>query len=303
MLSVEFRTMGCEAHAFVDATGPQVQSALDKLPAWFARREALLSRFDPDSALSQLNARGGGDYVDEVLWRAIDVALGAAAATHGVVTPTVLPALESAGYDKSFDVLDRDNGVANPPVPVVDFRAIERNAKTRSIRLPEGARLDLGGTAKGWCADLAAAQLARLGPALVDVGGDIAVAGHRATPWTIAIDDPRDGVALDLLMLPSGGVATSGRDYRRWTRAGRARHHVIDPRTGAPAQTDVLSVTVVARSALAGEVAAKYAMIRGSDAAVAWADTMSNIALVVVTEDGDVKRSAGFQHHVWSEPS
>src|SRR5262249_13693488 len=148
------------------------------------------------------------------------------------------------------------------------WEAIELDPAARSICLPEGLRLDLGGNAKGWAADRAVRRLARFGPALVDAGGDIALCGPRPNgdPWGIGVADPilpdRD---LTLLRVASGGVATSGVDFRRWLRDGVWKHHLIDPRTGEPAETDLLSATVVAGSTADAEAAAKTVMLLGAE--------------------------------------
>jgi len=303
MLSIEFKTMGCHARAFLDATGARAQAALDELPAWFAARAGILSRFDPDSALSKLNARGMADSVDDVLWEAIDVALRAAASTNGLVTPTILRALEAAGYDRSFDELDRDHVASLPPERAVpSWQAVEREGGTRSIRLPPGLALDLGGTAKGWCADAAVLRLAPFGPALVDLGGDIALSRSSRGPWPIAVEDTRaaQGV-LELVLLCEGGIATSGRDFRRWRRSGRDQHHVIDPATGAPSRTDVWTATVIAPSALAAEIASKRLLLEGRSQGLAWIEGKPELAALVVTEAGIVLGSSRFRQFAWKE--
>ena len=125
----------------------------------------------------------------------------------------------------------------------------------RRIELGRNASLDLGGIAKGYAADRCVAWLAAHGPALVNAGGDLAVSGPRSHgPWPVAVDVP--GHALTLA-LERGGLATSGRDRRRWLRDGEERHHLIDPRTLRPAEGGPLSVTVAAESATAAEVRAK----------------------------------------------
>jgi thiamine biosynthesis lipoprotein len=188
------------------------------------------------------------------------------------------------------------------PRAVPDWRCIQRDMRTRSIQLPPGVRLDLGGTAKGWSADAAVASLARFGPALVDLGGDIAASRAQRAPWPIAIDDPRgDRGSLDLVLLHEGGIATSGRDFRRWKRNGLDQHHLIDPRTGAPAKTDVWTATAIAPRALEAEIAAKRVLLEGSCAGLEWLEQRPNLAAIVVREDGVVLRSARFAHHVWRE--
>ncbi len=124
----------------------------------------------------------------------------------------------------------------------------------------------LGGVAKGWAAQQAMRRLKQYGPALVDAGGDIAVSGLKAggQPWLVGIDDPwHVAENLGTLRLGRCGVATSGRDHRRWQQDGRWQHHIIDPRTGEPAVTDVLTATVVAPNVMEAEMAAKVVIDPG----------------------------------------
>jgi thiamine biosynthesis lipoprotein len=155
-------------------------------------------------------------------------------------------------------------------------------------------RLDLGGVAKGWAAGEALRRLAAAGPALVDAGGDIVVSGPMAdgSAWPIAIDDPRAPEGeLGVLLLDHGAVATSGRDYRRWRQGGQERHHIIDPRTGQPAQTDVLTATAVAPDGITAEAAAKAALILGSAGGCAWIDAHPALAALLVLDDGRILES------------
>jgi thiamine biosynthesis lipoprotein len=168
------------------------------------------------------------------------------------------------------------------------------DAAMRSVALPAAVRLDLGGIAKGWAADQAVRRLAAHGPALVDAGGDIAVSGPRAggLRWPVAVASPfAPERHLAVLWLAGGGVATSGKDLRRWRRDGEWRHHIIDPRTGRPAVTDVLTATVIANSARAAEAAAKTAFILGRRKGMAWIEARSALAAVLVTDDGEVHTS------------
>jgi thiamine biosynthesis lipoprotein len=131
----------------------------------------------------------------------LQCALDAAQATAGLVNPTVLNALEAAGYRSSFDAMRRaategppppDGSAPAPPTPFARWREIEQNPATHSVRLPAGARLDFGGVAKGWAADEAVRRLAVHGPALVNAGGDIAIIGPRRSGdgWQNGVDAP-----------------------------------------------------------------------------------------------------------------
>jgi thiamine biosynthesis lipoprotein len=322
----EFRAMGCQMLAVLDSDAPWAAGRLADAPGWFAGWERQLSRFRDDSELVRLNQRAGAlVQVSEVLWDVIQTALQAAQRSQGLVTPTMLAQLELAGYDRSFDrrrqIADgeppiddaawreRSSFVPSPcPGPAIrpssgDWSEIAWRPSDHAVRLPPGVRLDLGGIAKGWAADRAARQLGVYGPALVDAGGDIAVSGPMADgqPWPIEVADPADPIGqLELLMLPAGGVATSGRDYRRWRQGAAWQHHILDPRTGHPAETDVLSATVIAPSAREAETAAKVALIRGARDGLAWLEARPSLAGLLVLEDGRVARSRRLKDYVWN---
>ena len=311
MQQLIFHAMGCHMLAALDSEAQAARDGLANVPGWFADWEQRLSRFRHDSELSQLNRVAGMPVeVSGVLWGVVQAALEAAQHSDGLVTPTMLRELERAGYDRSFDILRSDGGPAEPGPsrcgnnvsPAVDWSTIICDAATRTIRIPPTARLDLGGVAKGWAADEAARRLSPYGPALIDAGGDIAVSGRLADGqrWPIGIADPADPDAqIDLLLLDAGGVATSGRDYRRWRHDGVWQHHILDPRTGRPAETDVLSATVVAQSARAAEIAAKTVLILGSCDGLAWLEARPAVAGLLVLDNGRVLRSTRLKHYVW----
>jgi thiamine biosynthesis lipoprotein len=294
MQEYQFRAMGCQVLAVVDSDDAPVATHLAAVPNWFETWEQQLSRFRPDSELSRLNATSGRPVVvPPPLWEVLGVALDAARQSEGLVQPTILAALEAAGYDRSFD--DPAPAIAGAPLPAHagDWRAIKLDRQAHTVTLPAGVRLDLGGVAKGWAADQAARRLAKAGPALVDAGGDISVSGPMAdrSPWPIAIANPFAPEESFGLLLAQGAVATSGRDYRRWMRGGVEQNHIIAPRSGRPAQTDILSATIVAPDSALAEIAAKVALILGSRAGLAWLDARPTLAGLLVLENGRILRS------------
>jgi len=305
MQGLSFRAMGCEMQGLMQGEPAIVDQELQAVPGWFATWEQHLSRFRDDSELSRLNRTAGRwTPVSPVLWDVVGAALHAAAASDGLVSPTVLAALEATGYDRSFELLIA-SGAQRAPVatlaPVMSWWTLERNADQRALRLPPGMRLDLGGIAKGWAAEQAATRLGRTAPALVDVGGDIAVSGplDGGAPWPIGVANPLAPASdVELLLLHQGVVATSGRDYRRWQLAGVWQHHIVDPRTGVAAAGDTVSATVIAPTACDAEAAAKVVMIRGSRDGLAWLDARPALAGLVVLEDGQVLRSRRLVEYV-----
>ncbi len=303
MQRLEFRAMGCHMLALLDSPDPVEQ--LNQVPVWFEEWEQALSRFRPESELNQLNRNAGRPMqTSPVLWEVIQASLQAARESDGTVTPTVLAALESAGYDRTFESIQSGESPQRPVWTLVgDWRTIECVEATRSVCLPPGMRLDLGGIAKGWAADQAARRLGIHGPALVDAGGDIAVSGPlpNGDRWPIGVADPSEPERnLEMLLIARGGVATSGRDYRRWQRNGIWKHHIIDPRTGEPADTDIITATVIAPTAIQAEAAAKRVFILGGRAGLDWLDGQPTIAGLLVLEGGYVLHSQRLADYIRS---
>jgi thiamine biosynthesis lipoprotein len=274
-----FGAMGSVVECLVEApAGRELSAALDDVERDFERLEALLSRFRPDSELSRLNRERSLEASEE-LCELVTLALEARERTGGRFDPTLHDALVAAGYDRSFEEL-RDDGGETPPAAGGGHVAVTG----RRIELGPGAVLDLGGIAKGYSADRCVRRLAAHGPALVNAGGDLAVSGPRASgPWAVAVTVPRGELTL---ALSSGGLATSGRDRRRWRRGGEELHHLIDPRTLRPAARAPLSVTVAGRSATEAEVAAKSLFLAGDPEREA---ASTGTSAVIVSGDGHAR--------------
>lgn len=314
MRHIDFRAMNCEMSVVLDTDNTAFDVLLQQVPTWFEAWEQTFSRFRSDSELSQLNASTGQWFkVSEDLWTVVDMAVRTARTHEGLVTPTVLDALINVGYDQSFEQIGQ---VAKPAramggVGALDALAsIECDANAQTIFLPQGVHLDLGGFVKGWCADKAVQRLVvslpQNTPTLMDAGGDIAISGAMTDggAWPIGIADPFDVEHdLALVMLGRCGVATSGRDYRKWTQDGIPRHHIIDPRTGNSAQTDVLSASVIAPTAQQAELASKMLLILGAQAGMAWINAQKDYGACVVLDDGQIRMNAQFEQCVWKNTS
>lgn len=266
-----FRAMNTHVGIWLWSNAPAATAALREGEAFFARVETALSRFRPHSELSRLNAAAGKGPrpVSRLLYTVLAQALSWASKTQGIYDPTVLPALLAAGYDCSFDRLSPTSSrPAHPPAEGTwgQWSAIQLDPVDLMVELPAGVQVDLGGIAKGWTVDQVAEMLAPWGPVLVDAGGDIRAIGLPGdAPWPIAVQDPfQPEVDCMVLDLAQGGLATSSIGGRRWIRGGVLQHHLIDPRTGRPAQSDLHTVTVWAPTVVEAEIGAKVALILGS---------------------------------------
>jgi thiamine biosynthesis lipoprotein len=292
---LEFQAMGCKMLAAVDR-GTE-SSALAQVPEWFEEWEQILSRFRYDSELTRLNQTYEQPVqVGQTLWEVFRAAEQAEHMTNGLVTPTLLDAIIEAGYDRPFDVLPPQ--ATGKPASVLTvsrpLAAVSVNSSDRTITLPPDVRLDFGGIAKGWGAHQAMRRLQADGPALVNAGGDIAISGPRADggPWMVGVTDPfHTDEEIEIVALKQCGVATSGKDRRRWTRAGVLRHHIIDPLTGQPAETDLLTATVIAPDVIQAEAAAKAVFILGSRMGLEWIEAHPRFAALFVLDNGQVIHS------------
>ncbi len=289
---LKFHAMGCGMEALLDSVSyPDI---LAEVPAWFEEWEQALSRFRVDSELSLLNGKAGEAVpVSQIMWDVFQASLDSERLTGGLVTPLILKALLYAGYDRSFENLSFDTSRFLPDfaADVTSLKDVCADASAQTIGLPQGAHLDFGGVAKGWAAHQAMERLKAAGPALVNAGGDIAISGPKQNgeKWPIGVDDPFDSHAdfVETFYLERGGIATSGKDYRRWVRNGIQKHHIIDPRTGLPAETDILTATVIAPTAMEAEALAKAIMISGSRAGLARLNGDTHLAGLLVLENGE----------------
>lgn len=272
--------------------------------------EKRLSRFDPTSELSRLNAHSRETFpASPTLLSVLEVALWAAEATSGLYDPTILPDLEQAGYDRTFEHVanptpltpDSVGSAATESVPrpgwsTGSYQAISLNRSRREIYRPVGMRLDLGGMGKGWTVDRAADQLQSLGPFLVNAGGDIFA--YHSPPgmkgWSIDLIHPlKSNHFMAKVTLHHKALATSTIAKRRWRRNGHLHHHLIDPRTRQPAQTDALSVSVIAERTVLAEIYAKVALILGSDAGLAYLEKLPGVEGLVFTADSRIRHTNG----------
>lgn len=268
------------------------QPALDILGRELRAIDLACSRFRPDSELTRLNAGSGRRHaISPLLAEALAAALRAAAATDGDVDLTCGQSLVQLGYDRDFaEVISRKRGLAAAPRPAGGWQRVELDQDAMTVRVPGGVLLDLGATAKALAADRAAAAIAAAADtgALVNLGGDIAVAGPPPPRgWRIEIDTeggdagPGDG-SHPVVALWDGGLATSSTGSRTWSNGDQRVHHILDPRTGAPADSCWAAASVAAASCVEANAASTAAIIR-SAAAPGWLGSLGLPARLVST--------------------
>jgi len=294
MHDVTFNCMGCEMRLLAEGVD---RGAIDTARRLLDAIDARLSRFRPDSELSRLNADPRPTVAASPLLRAaVGAALWAAERSRGLVDPTLLGDLERAGYTASMTGAPRAAlaaAIAAAPARAAAgargdrrWRAVQIDNAAASITRPPGLRLDTGGTTKGLAADAAAPLLAGARRLVVDCAGDLRVAGAPA--FDVVVEHPLSGAPATTLRVGTGAVATSGLARRVWQGAGgRAVHHLLDPATGEPAWTGLISATATAPTALEAETLAKTALLCGPAGA---RRVLGRGGGVLIHDDGSVER-------------
>jgi thiamine biosynthesis lipoprotein len=256
--------MGTFAHVLV--VGGRA-GLVDEAERRIADLERRWSRFLPHSEISTLNRLAGVAIPVSADTRLlVALAIEGWRLSGGAFDPTVLGSVIRSGYDRSFDEVVAAPG---PARSALDLGADGIEVGPATVRIPAGTGFDPGGIGKGLAADLVVDELLAAGAegACVNLGGDVRVAGGGPDggTWTVAVDHEWASEPVALLGLAGGAVATSTTLRRRWQGPGGVpRHHLIDPQTGLPSETDVTLATVVAGTAWTAEVLAKAVLLRGS---------------------------------------
>ncbi len=310
--SIEFRAMNTSV--MLAAEGEEAIAGMYAAKTFIDECEQRFSRFLPASELSDLNRSAGewlpisGDLMDMLL-----LSMKYYTETKGIFDPSILSALKQIGYDRSMDEI-RTNGVSVPTrvsnrTSRPDFHEISFDLANNRVCLPRGMEIDLGGIAKGWIVEKAAQLLHQYVEVCgVSAGGDILFIGHPldGMDWDVYLEDPRSPTQLlAQLHIPSGAVATSSIMKRTWSQGEKVRHHLIDPRTGEPAKTDWLNVTVIAPSVITADVYAKAILIAGKKELPDLLNAKQDLAFIAVDANGNLSGSSNYKEYLYeftSEP-
>jgi len=277
-----FDAMGSHVRLLIGEPGPGMDpapAAAEDARRFVAEFDAALSRFKPESELSALNADPRERVpASALLRRAVRAGLQAAELSDGLVDPTLVGEIESAGYVASRAGIEGEPLAAalaeapsqRParPRPDESWQQIQVDDEAGTISRPPGVRFDTGGTGKGLAADLIAERLRGYSRFVVDCGGDIRIGGADAlvSPYEVFVEHPLSGERAFVLKLGGGAVATSGLNVRIWRdETGRCAHHLLDPATGEPAWTGLIGATALGDTAVEAETLAKAALLSGPE--------------------------------------
>lgn len=269
------------------------------------RLESLLSRTRPDSEIAALNEKGIASLTPDTA-EVLAAALRAAHLTDGAFDPTVAPVMDAWGFGAAASFEEGTyrvpaQGELDALLPLVDYEALTVTADTAAVG--EGMAVDLGGVAKGYAADKVTALCKEAGitSALFTTGSTVAAIGTKpdGTAWRVGVKDPQNaGESCCVLSLADAVTSTSGAYERHFEANGVTYHHILDPQTGMPAHSGLLSVTVVSPDGALTDALSTACFVLGREASLElWRERGEELSfdLLLVGEDNVVTLTAGLE--------
>ncbi len=289
-----------EFKVWTDRSEVLVRAAMSDAHAEIKRLEKLMTTWDEASEVSKVNAAAGGAPIgvsDELL----DVLEGARAihdASEGVFDITFYGLKGLWRFDQDAVAEIPTDAAIAARLPLVNGKKVEVDRSKKTVRLPtKGMAINLGGIAKGYAVDRAAAVLAKHGftDVVVQAGGDLLVRGRKGEePWRVGIRDPRGPDWFAVAAIKDAAFSTAGDYERYWMKDGKRYHHILDPRTGKPA-TACRSVTVFAKDALTADEYDDAIFILGPEKGMKLIEAMPGVGAVIVDKDNVVHVSKSLE--------
>ena len=283
--------------------GEHQEEAASAVVAEINRLEQLFSRTRDTSQIAQINAHAGDGTAVSVSQEVAELlSLGQAytAQTQGAFDMTVAPLMDAWGFTQdAFRVPSQTE--LDELLPLVDAQALEVDAQEGTARLTQsGMELDLGGIAKGYAAGQCVELLRSYGveSALLQLGGNITAMGTRydGKPWQVAVRDPQNTEDyLCVLPLQDVTASTSGGYERFFEWEGKTYHHILDPATGYPAQSGLLSVTVISPDTARNDALSTALFVMGEEAALDLWREDGDFEALLVCDDGRVLITEGLE--------
>ena len=270
---------------------------IDQSESLITSLESLVSVTDADSELYAINQTGSGMLTEEAS-SLMEQALEICRRTDGALDLSIYPIVRAWGFTAgSYQV--PDEAEIQALLPLVDYRKIQYDAADGDVTLPVGMKIDLGSVAKGYAGQLVAQMLREHGvqSALLNLGGNVQTVGTKpdGSPWQIGIKDPQGEDAMMVLSVEDQAVVTSGGYERYFEQDGQTYWHIMDPSTGHPADSGLISVTIVGDEGVVCDGLSTALFVMGLEkAADLWAQS-GDFEAVFVTASGEVYITEGLR--------
>ena len=288
------------------AYGPHREAALSKAQAEIQRLDDALSIGNPDSEIARLNALGTAQLSQDVFslfYRAMELSRD----TQGLFDATVYPLVSLWGfYSKDYHVPTEEERLS--AMARIGSDRVSYDPGSRTVTLAEGQRIDLGGIGKGFASQRVAELMKEEGvtSAMLSLGGNIQCLGSKpdGSPWNIGIRDPwsDSGALYCAVKVRDKAVITSGGYERYFEMDGKTYLHILDPRTGYPAQSGLSSVSIITSDGTLGDGLSTALYIMGLEGATEyWRQNRDSFDAVFITDDGTLYATAGLRDSISSQ--
>lgn len=274
------------------------QTALDEAVNLCEMYDELLSISNPESDIYQINhAKGAWVPVNPKTYELLKYAYAYCEQTDGLIDITIYPAkiLWNFKQNTDQDTSIPDSQAIATALTSVDYHLIQFDDQTLSIQLSDpAAGIDLGCIGKGFIADEITSTMKSAGvkSGMVDLGGNVAVIGNKPdnTPYTVGIRKPFDSSAsyLDTVSCSDKSVVTSGIYERYFMRDNKLYHHILDPKTGYPAETDLISVTIITAKSVDADVLSTYLLMLGEQGAKTFLSKHTDYQVVLINQENRI---------------
>lgn len=294
----EVQFFAMDTYITFSAYGENAQAYLEQAQTQIEQLEKKWSVTDADSDIYKINHSSGKSVtVSEETKELVSFALQMAEKTDGALELTIYPVLSAWGFTTDKKRVPSKNEIAQL-LEKVDFTKI--SLKGNEIRLEPDMMLDIGAVGKGYAGDVVTSLLKEKGitSALLDLGGNIQTIGEKpdGSDWQIGLKSPENDGSLGVLSISDRAVVTSG-NYERYFigEDGKAYGHIINPETGYPAESGLLSVTIVAQEGKLCDALSTSLFVMGLDKAAAYWREHQDFEMILITEDGEIHLTEGIR--------
>ncbi len=286
-----------DTYMTLTAYGEQAQEAVDAAAEEIERIEALLSTGKEDSEISVINREESGE-ISEDTKNLIEKSIELYDKTDGLFDITIYPLMKAWGFtDENYRVPKKNE--LEKLLSNMGTEKISLNQDGKSLSVEENVEIDLGGIAKGYTSERVINIFEEYGvtSGVVSLGGNVQVLGKKTdgSKWRVAVQNPDDeNDYVGVILAEDQAVITSGGYERYFEEDGEKYHHIIDPRTGYPAENGLTSVTIVNKDGTMADALSTSLFIMGEEKAVSfWRENSSEFDMVLVNEKGDILVSKG----------
>lgn len=260
--------------------------------------EKKVSVTDPDSEIYAINLQGAGTLTGEAE-ELMKLALSMCSRTDGMLDISIYPVVRAWGFTTgAYQIPETET--LQKLLPLVDYTKIQYDSATGQVTIPEGMTIDLGSIAKGYAGQLAAQYLRDHGvtSALLNLGGNVQTIGSKpdGTPWSIGIQDPKGSSPMMALSVSDQAVITSGGYERYFEQDGQTYWHIMDPATGRPARSGLLSVSVIGEQGSVCDALSTALFVMGLEKAARFWAASDDFEAIFVTDTGEIYLTEGLKN-------